>query len=149
MEIRILRPRRRLVVAVSGLGAVFALLLALTLLDRLEGELGPKQAEQRIRQFYRGRVSYRHLDALKSSGLRVPDPQTASLWEKELSEIDRMQFFDVELKRPWIDLLSDLPNHLVRAKFRDQSGRMQLHCFWLSAYRFDRELPTWCWYVLF
>lgn len=136
-------------IGLVGLVGMSALVLMLVILDHLRPEIGPEQAEKRIRSYYRAQIAGRHLHELQAHRLRFPDVDMARRWQADLSRVRLLVFSSTRVKRPWIDLLSDLPNHLARTRIRDAMGREQVRCFWISAYRFDRELPAWVWYLLF
>ncbi|MEJ2079159.1 MAG: hypothetical protein P8020_09015 [Acidobacteriota bacterium] len=148
MRILIFKGRIGLSVSLTGLFLFAAVFSAFVLTDGLGSEITPAQAERRILLYYRTQISHRHQAELQARGLRIPGPDLARRWGAELRQVRSFRFSNTEVKRPWIDLLSDLPNHLVRTRLLDTTGRERLCCFWISAYRFDRELPTWSWYLL-
>ncbi|MFZ0428456.1 MAG: hypothetical protein WAO20_10100 [Acidobacteriota bacterium] len=140
--------RLRVGLSVTGLVGLAMAVGALVLVERLEPKLTVAGAERRIELYYETRFARQHLAELEAQGRRLPDLPTARLWQAELNRIRGLRFSGTEVKRPWIDRLSDLPNHLVRTRIRDGSGEEAWHYFWISATHFDRELPTWVWYVL-
>jgi len=136
-------------VSLSGVAVLVAIIVAFTMSDRLVPELTPAAAELRIRQYYDWELSRQQLEALRQSGRRLPDPVVARTWDADRVRVAGMKFDGTEVKRPWLDLLSDLPHYLARTTVRTAEGVQARRCFWIDAERFDREVPNWLWYVLY
>ncbi len=149
MWILFIRSRAGVAVSLTGLTGLATIILAFTLPDYLLSGMTPAAAEQRIRQYYQQELSRQQLAELNRSHRSMPDLATARAWKADRTRVGQLVFDKTEVKRPWIDVLSDLPNYLARTSVRSTLGDEKTRCFWLDAERFDREVPTWLWYVLY
>ncbi len=146
MGVFLIRTRKQKVLFFTGISLVLFFLLLIAVAASLRSALVPKHPEKRIRMILGRELSRQHMAALKKSGRRLPDRDTARKWERQMERIQAMVFTSIELKSPIPDLINpDQPCFVARVVILEDDKPEKIRYFWLSWDGRDREVPKSVW----
>jgi len=150
-----IRLSRRGITAV-GVAGILLLIAVFSLPNLLAGRLDKKTAEKWIRQYLVKQAVQRNSDKLIEQGSTVPDFNTSLNWEKEIQQIQKMEFDSLEIKHFLVaPPTSSKRIYMTRVVMRDSEDVIRTRYFSLSAQNrfFDffwvNEQSAWMWYLSF
>jgi len=150
-----IRLSRRGITAV-GVAGILLLIAVFSLPNLLAARLDKKTAEKWIRQYLVKQAVQRNSDKLIEQGSTVPDFNTSLNWEKEIQQIQKMEFDSLEIKHFLVaPPTSSKRIYMTRVVMRDSEDVIRTRYFSLSAQNrfFDffwvNEQSAWMWYLSF
>jgi len=130
------------------MAGVFIFTGLFVLLYHLTPSLSTEDAEKRVRLFLQRELSQKHMSVLKASGKKIPDPNMARQWQKEIRDIKSIKFGSVVVKRfiPEILLSEGVPDSIVKVTVLNNYQKPDCRYFWLSRDGMDRETSGLVWF---